>query len=407
MEKTKENTIFKILSRLMDERTGEDDLPKNFNELRIIVEEKLIPSIERVQYDNKYELIEAVRDICRDISLYLFFPELINQKIIGFHRVDDRICTKLCPYFFEGRLMPEADSIEMAVSEAVPTMIHAYGDNPSIKALNLAEKVISLSDQEYWELLNYARAESMDLSGLLHGISIPSEAVNVNQAYVVIPEQVNPDKKYYSQITGLIDVLVIRAKECTVEKLKQYPNISAVLVYGEPAEAHKGTVEEYCEKQHIAVQYFYSFPEIFQELKEEKYRQESRNFCYKYCLENILYEIAGYLSDKKIEWELPMADINDNLLYKDDITSKYVKNLQRKYGEAIGQVRDIYNNYIMICDELVDKVEAIQHSFDMRENENYINRHIKLENILLDLILKLSETYRGFPEEGGRERLRI
>ncbi len=78
------DAVFSVLSRLMDETVGEDSITEKFlGEFEILIDEKLLPIIGKIPYENKYELVDSISSLCRDISLYLYFPELINKVVVG------------------------------------------------------------------------------------------------------------------------------------------------------------------------------------------------------------------------------------------------------------------------------------------------------------------------------------
>lgn len=403
------DAVFSILSRLMDETVGEDSITEKLLwEFEILISEKLLPVIGKIPYENKYELIDAISGLSRDISLYLYFPELINKVVVGFHKPNVSGYKTVCSFLLEKRLKPEKSSIlydQSVLSEAVPTIFYAGSDEQQLKCLNLAKKMVVLSDKGYLELLSYSKTKQIDLAGLSNLFSIPSKKIPNCQSYVIIPDKIDVCNDYYESITNAIDFLVIQAKECTEESLKNYKNLSKLFVYGKLSSEKKNSVKRYCEKENISIGYYNSLSEIFNELKVEQ--KIINNFCYKYYLENILYEILWYLSVRKTELEYPLTDINDNLLFKDDDDAyNCVKDLQKRYVDKIDSIMELYTEYRSVCQKLIEKVEQIQAFFGIKEDIECINRHINMERILLDLILKLSEVYKGFPESDSKGRMR-
>ena len=322
-------------------------------------------------------------------------PNNSADKIFNCQFIDDRLQSAKTSVLFG----------EAALSESVPTVIYTGSEELKIKSLNLAEKVVVLSDGGYLDLLSYAKTKKIDLAGLAYVFSLPSKKVEEHRAYVIIPNNIDIHNEYYDSIMNSIDFLVIRAKECNEEVLQGYKNISKVFVYGKTSTKDKALIDQYCEKAGINIDYLNSLSEIFGELKQEK--NGIINFCYKYCLENILYEMSWYLSVRKAELESPLADINDNLLFnEDDKSYQFVKNLQKKYGDNIDSVMQLYTEYRNVCQELIRNLEQIQESFGIKEDIDCINQHIDMSRILLDLILKLSRTYKSFPELDSKGRVR-
>lgn len=391
MEQIKTENIFTILAHLLDETAEKNSTLKDLNEIQLMVDEKLIPTIEKIQYENKYELIDRIHDICRDISLYLHFPEMIDKVLVGFHNPDTlSFCG--CTIF-----------------DTLPTIIHG---NPKqeyqgIRGLNFSEKTVSISNQEYSELFIHLNEKEIDLAGILYNISIYSQEINNNQMYIVIPKRTDTSKKYYRSLMRAVDILVISAKECFENVLREYENISQIMMYGRMTSGENLKLENYCKENEISIKYFDSLSEIFEKLQKNDYIEKKNNLCYVYYLENILYEISWYLATAKSESESPLADINDNLLYNDDEKShKCIKELQKRYSDKIEFITKLYNNYKNKCDELIEKIRSLQNNFEVRENGDCINRHINMKKVLLELALKLSETYKSFPEMGSKEKMR-
>lgn len=265
------DAVFSILSRLMDETVGEDSITEKLLwEFEILISEKLLPVIGKIPYENKYELIDAISGLSRDISLYLYFPELINKVVVGFHKPNVSGYKTVCSFLLEKRLKPEKSSIlydQSVLSEAVPTIFYAGSDEQQLKCLNLAKKMVVLSDKGYLELLSYSKTKQIDLAGLSNLFSIPSKKIPNCQSYVIIPDKIDLCNDYYESITNAIDFLVIQAKECTEESLKNYKNLSKLFVYGKLSSEKKNSVKRYCEKENISIGYYNSLSEIFNELK--------------------------------------------------------------------------------------------------------------------------------------------
>ena len=146
------DAVFSALSRLMDETVGEDSITEKLLwEFEILIGEKLLPVIGKIPYENKYELIDAISGLSRDISLYLYFPELINKVVVGFHKPNVSGYKTVCSFLLEKRLKPEKSSIlydQSVLSEAVPTIFYAGSDEQQLKCLNLAKKMVVLSDKD-------------------------------------------------------------------------------------------------------------------------------------------------------------------------------------------------------------------------------------------------------------------
>lgn len=402
------NNVFVVLSKVMEEPAGKTETVEGLlGDLEKIIDEKLIPVIEKILHTKKYEIIESVKNLYKDISLYLYFPELVNKVVVGFHRPPQKSGYRVIwQQFFEGASGRERTSVLpeiSALADSVPTIIHTDSGEKQIKCLNLAEKIVSLTENNYLDLLRYSKEENIDLAGLLYAFSLPSHTMDSNQSFVVIPENKDIHNTYSDSVSKLIDILVIQGKECSEDILKSYANISKVFVYGNMR--NEGSINDYCKQRHLLIEKFNSLSEIFDRFKAQK--DSIINLGYKYCTKNILYEISWYLSAKKMELENPLVDINDNLLFKDDEESyNYLKNLQGRYSKDIDSVIQIYTEYRNICQEMIQTIGQMQESLGIDEDSTCINQHIKMDEILLELILKLSVMYKQFPEPNSRGILR-
>ncbi len=398
MGKERTDAIFAVLAQIMEESAEKNDMLEKLNVFKNILCGKMIPEIKRIPYKYKYDLISALEGLCKDISLYLYFPELINKMLIGFYKPNALTC--------------QAIYKDAPLPDALPVILHGNSERRAVRGLNMAEKIVALSRTQYTDLLRYAKEEKFDLPGLLYALSIPAEHMNLNQAFVIMPEKGSILKKYDAPFMNAVDILVIEACECTTAHLEPYRNLSKVFVYGRSLEKNKELVEKYCDKEEIAIEYFNSLSDILKELKNKKYAAEYRNFCYVYYLENILFEISDYLSVQKSGLESSLAEINDNLLFKDKASGECVKNLQNKYRKEMQYITDLYYGnkeiygYKKICDELIHQMTALEESAGVKENMEAVSRHMKMDEVLLELLLKMTSAYKGFPETNCKERVR-
>lgn len=81
------------LAILMDEKQKEiSPLLQKLFSFQDLIENKLVPSIEKVHYENKYKLIDNMRNITNEISFYLQAPYLIGKKVYGIYHINnDRV----------------------------------------------------------------------------------------------------------------------------------------------------------------------------------------------------------------------------------------------------------------------------------------------------------------------------
>ena len=416
--------VFVILSKIMDETslTGENDAYKIFNEFQLIVEEKLIPSIESVQYEKKYQLINEIKSICKEINIYLSFPGLIKTTVIGIHKPSEDVYKNIFKTYMETIFGDEYvdksfwktflnrignSKNKSAVSDKIPSFIFNGQIENEVIGLNIGEKIIKLTNMDYLNLVSYSKEEKFDLASILYGFSFFTDKVKQGQSYVVIPGEVDTNQKYYSAITSLIDTLLISAKNINTEDLSEYDNLSKIIVFGKCTKENKNTIMEFCKGKGISVEFTSSFIEATKLCENDDTITSKNNLCFCNRLENILYEISWYLSTRISVLTASLDNINDNLLFKDDSSYECVKQLQGQYSEGIDEINKINNSYMEVCTELLAKIDEIQLKFNVKENRQLINNHIpSMEIILLDLLIKYAEYTKVFNNSNNREKVR-
>jgi len=411
--------VFQILAKLMDDTVPAEDVAEDISELQIMIEEKLVTSMEQVQYAEKYGVIKKIQDICKDISLYLYFPELIHATAIAFHQPNAAGYRAIYKELLRERFRQEKSSSVIkrfadmangtkdsyAISAAVPVIIHGNMGQTTIKVLNTAEKAVHLSDKEYLHLLDYTANADMDAAELAYVMSVSALAVGSHQVYMTIPPYGNKNRKYDISMKQAADVLVLRGKDYDAKALSGYGNLSAVFIYGKMPAADKALLKDQCARQGIRIEYFNSVSEVLKHLKD-LHMQKKNNFCYRYYAQNVLYEIAWYLAVRVGELKKPMIAINDNLLYKDEVSKRCLKKLQKEYGGEIRIASQSYSHYKAICDELLMKIEGIQEKLGVREGIGCVNTHLRMGTVLLDLLIKMTCMLKQFPERNSRETIR-
>lgn len=423
METKKEDEIFHVLEKLMDDsvQTDASEARELFGEMQLLVDEKLSSAIERVPYERKYEVLTQVRDVCLDMSLYLYFPELVNQMIIGFHEPDGEDLKTIYEKLLRGRFTEETygsltqrffDRIKgvsgsRGVAGSVPMIVHGQTDKEMVGVLNAAEKIVSLSDTEYQGLSDYAENQELDLAQLAYAVSVASQCAGNGQVYITIPKYADKTKKYYLSLKRAQDVLVLRGRDFHPQLLSEYANLSGVVVYGGISDADRRRLEEQCLERGISTAYPKSISKAFGILaKNQEYRQEKHNLCYSHWMQKILYEISWYLAVRLKQLESPMADINENLLYKDQTTEELLSKMRTEYWEKIDAVKQVYSDYQGVCDELAEKIEAIQEAEGITEQAEDKKTHLNMDIALLDLLIEKMEVFCAFPVQGAKGIIR-
>ena len=383
----------KTLSILMDEKEKEvSPILHNLFSFQEMVENKLVPSIEKVQYERKYKLINKMGDITDEISLYLQAPYLIGKKVYGIYHLNDNYAAELVNSAL-GEGFDREDSEHLFCSD-VPTIIYPEKDTDMISALNVADTSILMSRSDYYDVIGLEKDEGMELGGLLRFISLPSPIMDSNTAYILIPEKMNTENKYYQAICSSIDHLIL-CDPISVKELSVFSNLKAIMVIGNQPDEE---VIEYSVLSGLSLYTSYTI---------NKYRSESavNNFEYKYSIESLVYEIGKYLADRKKHLTESVGFINKDLLFKNRDTEEILKIIQRENSNAISNNEEIYKEFKNVSDDLIAIIDEIQREVcaDISDAAYY---HKDIKTILIDVLIKMGDTFSQYPHSQSKELMR-
>ena len=287
----------KTLSILMDEKIKDvSPLLQNLYSFQELVDSRLVTSIEKVQYSQKYKLINDMRNITLEISFYLQAPYLIGKKIYGIYHIDDDIASELVNTVLGTEFRNH--NIEKFFCSDVPTIIYPDKDNDMISALNISDTLLTMGMEDYSDLIDIEYSEGMELGGLLRFVALPSASIDANTAYIVLPKCFSKDNKYYQAIIDSVDSLIL-CENIPENELNTFSNLKDMSLYSE------NSIGSYCADGMV------------------------NNFEYRYLIENIIYEIGGYLAEQHKNLNASIKLINTDLLYKDSNTEHILKDCRR------------------------------------------------------------------------------
>ena len=392
-----------LLSKTLDETLDFEDseIIKTVDEIRIIVDEQLVPAIEEISYIDKYKIIERIKSVCRNISLYMYFPELIGKSIIGFYHPD----IKLKQLIYLQYLTETLEKSDLWF-EDVPVFLGTDEKRQMITCLNIADKSIEMSNSEYSKLLKYVKEEGMRLGSLLEAVYIPVDTKQSNIMAGVIPEKSRKDNRYYGTVCDAMDVLVISGAEASEEVLRKFRNISVIYLQGNISADKIKALKTYCDNERIHI--VTDEKDIFKAIAGTSLIAGKNNFCFRYYLENQLYEITWYLAERKKVYESAIKNINTDLIYKDEDpkAGKEIKTIQNLYRDKINDIVTQYKVYKEIVDRLVEKIDALQQQFGIKEREGFLNNHLPMAEPMAELLVKRLGTLEAFPENNAKQTAR-
>ncbi len=418
MYKVKADELFKILSKIMDET---DNVESNtvfvkLEEAIQIIEEKLIPTIENISYSKKYDLIEKIKNICNTMFLYLYFPNLIGTNVVGIcpNSKDYKVIYKrylknvLGENMIANNLLDRIknkfgyDIGKYAITNTVPIIIYNNDRGEMINTLNFSENKVFLSDKDYVDFLSYSITNELEISSLIYALAFPC-VLKGKSSYIINPDKVYQNSKYYKAFNELLDILIIYDHDYSNEILNRYSNLSKVYLISNMPEKKLKVLQEVADHYDVEIKTFHKLDDA---LNESEKCEGKNNFCYDIVLKNILYEILWYLADKKQNLSVPLKEINDNLFFKDDLSYKSVKELQNFYSDKIEEVNSAFNKYISICNEFLEKISEIELTMGIDEDKYKINDHIKMLPIVLEFLIKIVKFQSVFPNDNSKAYVR-
>ena len=416
MKKISPESVFNVLAKILE--TNTDEFDSSLNELNTIIDDELVPSIEKIQYSFKYDTINKLKETSSDLSLYLKFPELINKTVVAFHNMSFITANTLYNKHFDVRFRrflvsgPLLDTLLYYVSfnrgkyifpKNVPVIISGSDEFDGVRCLNNSGSLITLDDKEYISLLKYSQDYSVDISRLLCGVSFYSDKINKDCVYIIMPPEVNKADKYHNSFLNSADVVVLPWLGSPKDIFDIYKNIKTVFFSVLFSILNKDNAIT----RNISQDNYILPTDLFNKLGDEKYNKPLKNVFFVQYLENLLYEVYLYLAKKQAEYEQPIKRINEDLIYKkDDLSGKEIKKIQLYYNDKLYVNEQLYRLYKNAADKIIALTDSIQKSIGFSESMDCINEHLNMPFIILELILKMSDTFKVFRYEGCREKLR-
>lgn len=418
------NTDFlPLLSMVMDETLDaeDSDIQQSVNEIKLIVDEQLVPAIEEIQYVNKYNIIEEIKDICKNISLYMYFPGLIGKNIVCFYHPNGNVRKGIYSRYLKKTFSSDKElgvyvedypdtlgkkgDLNLLMDD-VPMYLVNDIDHTLVSYLNVANKSVDASYKEYVSLLNHSRQQRISLARILDSVYVPVIDNLGSKAVTIIPACCNKDSRYYKTICDTADVLVIQGNEVTKDIVSSFKNVSTIYIQGKISATDAELISLYCKAKGIDLIIGDSL--IFDALSDEKYNTQKNNFCYRYYIENQLYEISWYLARRKAMFERNIVGINSDLLFKDadSKAGTMIKKIQIQYNDTISELSSLYADYKSTIDILIEKIDSLQGEFGIREGTDCLNNHIPMKETMIELLAKVAETLRAFPESNAKEKVR-
>lgn len=419
MNKINVDNLFKILSEVSDESVDSSrPLLERMSEYQLLVDEKMYDLMKNIHYEKKFAILDDLKQIGKNISILLHFPQLIGKTIVGIDSLPPAKARDIYKILLSGdfdNVIQDESLVDklrgttgkITVSNLFPTIVSS--EVQEISVLNTAENDVTLTNRQYVDLLSSSVNEQLDLSSLVHAAAIPGKIVE-SKGLIIFPEKNDDDKKYYQSLTECVDILVIQGKNCEIDRLKRYSNVKYIYIAGKVSEDKKEELAKYFQKRHIEVKYGRSYISQIEEALLNEY--EVNNCCFLSVINNALLEIPWYLANKHEQLESPMIMVNEDVVFKNKETQKILKGLQEKYKNEISVIEQTYSDYNECANSLRDCVTYVQENLGIyddamsEDGKICINQHVNITRILLDLIVKMMDTFQTFPEQNYKDVVR-
>lgn len=366
---------------------------EQLSSFRETVEDKFIPAVEKVNYVNKYKLLDELKEYIEEMQLYLSFPRLIGMSVCAVLTSSKSDRSGLANLSLAGQF--KEYKYDCCIAADVPTIIYPDSENDEISAINIAENQISLSKSAYLSAIEMGYKEQMDLGSLIHIIAAPSAEVRVAEnktAYIVIPEKADKGGKYFKALQSMADSVMVCSK-ITIDELLCFRNLKKVIFAGISPSPE---IKSWAKSTGIVIR---------QSDKIELCNSNSQvnNFEYRYLIENIVYEISSYLAGRKKRYADSVALINSDLLFKDEKTEEMIKGIQKENTEEINSIDSIYQEFIGVSQDLFGLIDEIEEGVRKERNLSEAEYHVNMAEPLLDLIIKMGDTFKQFGGSHFRE----
>ena len=345
--------ILKTLAKLVDDEidTGNNKSFAYFNETGNMIDNDLVPVIEKIQYENKYTIVEKLKDTLMDMALYLYFPEIVNTTVVGIYNIysydksADEFFNKVFEKRFNTNMLDRLKELlsknknSHVLSDIVPTILFGSQEQFPIKILNLPEKLIDCTNKDYIDFLKYSNENDLYLESFSYVISMSSSFIPQALSYITIPSDIDTDSKYFYPISNSIDILIIKGSMCTVEILKKFPNLSRLVV----TDTISKSAKLYCEENKIEICSEYDDLDGAYKDINKKYTDVcgKDNFCYKYYFENLLLEISRYIATRENDIKDRIKLVNDNIVYMPDNIKNEANRFKAQYNYDIDDINSI------------------------------------------------------------------
>lgn len=418
MDSSKAQKLLEVLSELMDEesqRTEQETQALSlYNDVRQEINTGLLTAVERISYENKYAVLDGANDLADTIGLYLNYPDLIGKYVIGFYAPDvpqaKSVYTRyLCTDESAFSVIKEKFGISAgkgALSDSIPTILVRGEAQGQIRALNLAEKQIPLTLENY-AVLEPRKNRALDLRGILISYCLRSPSVLEHQAALVLPKKMDWQQEYGKTLLQALDVLVVQCSKVDgfLAELLQYGNIKLILATGKCDEAKRAFLIDLAASLHSEVIFVDTMQKAYPILEAPERNVPICNFENELLMESRLCGVLWYLANQKKALHDRMAQINQDLLGSDPEMGVPIKELQRNVRVQIQEVDRCADAYYASLQKILRGIHTLRQLYEDGPGDG-LNEHAAMFEPLLELLVAEGAFFRQYEKPTANDHMR-
>lgn len=418
MESNEAKTMLELLAELMDEQSEHTEREAQalalYNEMRKEINTGLVSAVERISYEKKYAVIDSANDLADTIGLYLNYPELVDKYVIGFYAPNGVQVKSVCTHYLRssgGILSAIKQKLGLSdksggLSDTIPTILSHGEDYGQIRALNLADKHVSLSPEKY-AVLEPGKQQAVELAGVLVSYYLSSPAVLEHQAVLVLPKGMDRQQEYYGVLVRAMDTLVVPCSEVDARlmELLRGGNIKLILATGKCNDIQKTFLTALAKEIKSELLFINSMSDVYDILQAPEKNAVTNNFSNKVLMESCLSSVLWYLAEQKKALSDRMAQINKDLLGNDIKARTHTKALQQRIRGHVEELDKCADMYYASMQNILEQIDGLQQLHG--DTSGYIlNGHVAMYDRLLELLVAESAFFRGYKRANANDHIR-
>lgn len=418
MDSNDAKNMLGILAELMDEQSDHTDLEVRiltlYNKIRQEINTGLAAAVEQISFEKKYAVLDAANALTDTIGLYINYPELVDKYVIGFYGPDETQVKFICSHYLQpaSRFMDFLQKIpgdlnqSGGLSNTIPTIFTSGEEHGQIRALNLAEKSVSLSKENYARL-ELGKKQAVELAGVLSSYYLSSPSVLEHQAILVLPKEMDQRQAYHKVFFDAMDALVIQNSmiDEQVIDLIRSGNVKLIVIIGKCNKIQESLLTELLNDMEIERINADAMSDVYRILQEPARNEVTNNSSNKMLMECCLCSILWHLAEQKEILSGRIKQINQDLLGDDPELSKHIKELQKRVGDQIQSLDKCAETYYVSMQNILKWLDELQQLCGWQVSDT-ISRHAIMHIRLLELLAAECAFFRYYKKSNSNDHIR-